>query len=112
MVWEKLEAKRKFPPTSWDELEVSDYHGILSTLEAASGENLTTFRVTDNELKPRAVSARRRGYSGSPGSVTMGKKRYADTQRMLQRLEAVRSYFINRQAPPEPEAPPRLIGFR
>ncbi len=112
VAWAKLDAMKKHPPTSWDELAVSDYNRVLASLEAAApGEDLSGFRVAEEEMKPKAVSFRRGGYSGTPGSVTMGKKRYADTQGMLQRLDAVTSYFNNRQPAPEAEAS-RPIGFR
>jgi hypothetical protein len=110
VAWARLDALRKHPPSLWDQRAVQDYNGLIQAFEdAAPGEDLSAFRVPESELEPR-VTGFTRGTRRGPGKVFKSEKLYCDTQRMLQRIEGVASYFINRQ--PQPDEPvARKIGF-
>jgi hypothetical protein len=106
MAWSRFEAIRKNPPTRWDEGAVSEFHHIVDSLEEASGEDLSSFRVPESELKHEII-ALQRPTGRRPGRKIMSEKRYVDEQFMHRQIEGVASYFQNLQSPP----PPRKIGF-
>lgn len=81
---------------------MSEFHQILAALEKASGEDLSSFRVPDREMKQRVIAANYRH-----GTTTMSDKRYCDEQYMRRQLEGIALYFQNLQPPPES----RKMGF-
>jgi phage terminase small subunit len=106
IAWSRFEAFRKNPPNWWDEGAVSEFHDIVDSLEEASGEDLSSFRVPESELKHEIV-VRLRATGRRPGRKIMSKKRYVDEQFMHRQIEGIASYFQNLQSPPLP----RKIGF-
>ncbi len=103
-------AFRNHIPSRLDDDAVAQFHQIVTALEEASGEDLSSFRIPDTEMKQH-VSSRSpvRAWPGRPpsGGVKMSKKRYCDDNFMRRQIEGMASYFQNLQPPPEP----RKIGF-
>jgi hypothetical protein len=110
LAWSRFEAFRNHPPNWWDEEAVSQFHQIVTALEEASGEDLSSFRVPDSEMKQKIIAVspatRRR-----PGSKTMSEKRYCDEQYMRRQIEGIASYVHSLQPPPEPPPAPPKYGF-
>ena len=79
-------------PSSFDEDDVEHYHGIISALEEASGEDLSVFRIPANKLERRITSVTRGSYTGGPGSVTYSHKRYCNGSYFRSQLHALSDY--------------------
>jgi hypothetical protein len=106
VAWSRFEAFRKNPPTWWDERAVSEFHQIVHGLEEASGEDLSSFRVPEGEMKHEIVALLRPTHRRA-GRKIVSKSRYVDEQFMHRQIEGIASYFRNLQPPP----PPGKIGF-
>jgi hypothetical protein len=96
----KLQSLKAKIPTSLSVARVDEYHEILRLLESGSGEDLSTFRIPDTEMKPR-VSWSRMGIGSRPGHTEYSKEKYADkgyferqidtVSRYVQKLESIQS---------------------
>ena len=67
LAWAKFEAMYKNLPASVTENHVRDFHEILGLLEKASGEDLTSFRVSDSRVqrkRPMNPSSQSTGGAG------------------------------------------------
>jgi|GEM_PF-3814584 len=75
-------------PNYWDVEAVENYHSIVSTLEHASNSdlNLSEFKIPDDKMKPRLVSAGSNGPSYS-------KKLYCDGKFAKQQVEGLAVYL-------------------
>jgi hypothetical protein len=70
----RLEALRNNPPTLWDEIEVSNFHDIVTALENAFSRDFSSSRIPLNRMEPRLVSKQRDPRSGRH----QGRAQYAD----------------------------------
>jgi hypothetical protein len=93
MACARLDVLRKNIPSSLDETRVNEYHAIVDALEAASGENFSQFRIPDNEIKPKLLQVRRRGFNGSPGSASYSDKKYCERNFFTRQIEALWQYL-------------------
>jgi hypothetical protein len=108
LAWARFQALRSHPPSSGNEGEVSQFHEIVSALEAAYGLDLSSFRVPDTEMRQRIVSARRAPYSGRfPAHKQVSDKRFCDVRFLLRQMDGIALYFQNLQPSPERKS----IGF-
>ena len=96
----QLDAYKKHLPDPPLEKHVAEFHSIVKLLEEFSGEDLQSFRIPDDEVKPELIAA----ISG--GKSIYGEKR-CDRDLMLRKIEALRSYFTRLQ--PAPDKP--KFGF-
>jgi hypothetical protein len=95
-----FDALRSHPPKVWDQGVMGEYDQILTALEEAMREDLSSFRVPASEMRPKIVSfSRGRG-------ATMSKERYCDEQFMRRRLEGIAAYLQQRGQ----ELPARRAG--
>lgn len=106
----RFNAFRSHLPNHLDEGAVAQFHEIVSALEEATGEDLSSFRIPESELKHRVISrGPLRARPGRPpsGGTRMSEKRYCDDQVMRRQIEGIASYFASLQSPPHR----RKIGF-
>ena len=107
LAWARFEALRSHPPRQWDETAVSQFNEIVTALEQAHSEDLTSFRIPDSHLKQRIVAVSRIGYRGRRRPPQMSEKRYCDEQFAQRQMEGIVFYFQNLQ--PQPDR--QKIGF-
>lgn len=108
LAWARLEALRSHPPTSWDEVEVSRFHEIVTALEDAYGVDLSSFKIPDAEMKQIVVSMSRASYSGRfPARRQMSDKRFCDVHFVRRQIDGIVLYLQSLQPAPEQ----RKIGF-
>jgi hypothetical protein len=85
---------------------VAQFHEIVDALEEASGENLSSFRIPDSEMKRKVISIRP-GRAPRGPRRWMSEERYCDVEFMRRQLEGIVSYLANLQPPPQR----RKVGF-
>ena len=95
LAWAKLDAFSKDLPTSVLEKHVTEFHEILDLLSQASGEDVSPFRIPNEEVKPIVTSF----VMGKPGSATYSRDKHCDKNLMVRRINEVRNYF-ERISPP------------
>jgi len=95
LAWAKLDAFSKDLPTSILEKHVTEFHAILDLLHEASGEDVSPFRIPDEEVKPVVTSF----VMGKPGSATYSRNKHCDKNLLVRRINEVRNYF-ERISPP------------
>jgi hypothetical protein len=83
LAWAQLDAFSKNLPQSIEEKHVTEFHRLLDLLREATGEDISAFRIPDEEVKPILTSFQRGGYSGRPGRATYSTKKYCDCDRDL-----------------------------
>jgi len=106
----KFDAFRNHPPTAFDEDAVAQFHQIVTALEEAFWENLSSFLIPDSQMEQHLVSVgpvRARPRRPPSGGRKMSEKRYCDDSFMRRQIEGIASYFQNLQPPPGR----REIGF-
>jgi hypothetical protein len=106
----RFNAFRSHPPNRLDEGAVAQFHEIVTALEEASGEDLSSFRIPDSEMKQRVISVSPlRARPGRPpsGGRRMSQERYCDDQYMQRQIEGIASYLQS----PKPSPERRKIGF-
>jgi hypothetical protein len=81
-------ALRAHIPNYVSVARVAEYHAILDTLEFASGEDFSPFRIPESEIRP-IVTSISRGTSRSPGQKYYSKEPYADRGVFTRQIEAV-----------------------
>jgi hypothetical protein len=87
---------------SWPKAEeVEDYHGYIKALEEASGEDLSHFKIPPEKIKPKIISARRRGYGGSPGHTQYSDVGYCDSDFFEAQIRGLRLYLAELQRKPQ-----------
>jgi Trp operon repressor len=89
----QLDALRKNIPASVDESTVNQYHSIVDFLQTSSGEDLSHFRISQTEVKPRVVSFRPGGYGGGPGQVQYSSKKFCEEAYFKRQVEALWQYI-------------------
>ena len=82
---------------------MGEYHGVLESLQSASGEDLSSFRVPQDQLKPKVASFRM-GSRRSPGSTTYTSKKYCDTDFFKRKVAALSSYLSTIETTPQPHS--------
>jgi hypothetical protein len=102
LAWAQLDAFSKNLPGSIEEKHVAEFHAALDLLYEATGEDISPFRIPDEEVKPVPTSIRRRSYSWRPGRTTYSAEKYCDRDLMLRKIDAVCGYFKKLQPPPGP----------
>lgn len=91
-------------PTRIDASVVAQFHKIVDALGEASGEDLSSFRIPDSEMKRRVISVGPlRARPGRPpsGGKRMSEKRYCDVNFMRRQIEGIVCYFASLQPPPQ-----------
>jgi len=88
----QFNALRSNIPSSVSEDVVSEYHNILETLQSASGEDLSSFRVPQDQIEPRVASFRM-GSRRGPGGSTYTRQKYCDTDFFTRKVTALSSYL-------------------
>jgi hypothetical protein len=89
----QLAAFMQHIPTTVDEEDVEQFHGIVKILEEASGEDLSYFKIPNEKLAPRITGARPGGYGGGPGSVTYSQKKYCDSKYFYSQVHGLSNYI-------------------
>lgn len=97
LAWAQFDAFEKNLPSSIREKHVVEYHGILDLLHEVTGEDVSAFRIPDDELKRKLTSK----VPGRPHTATYSDDRFCDRGLMSRRLDAVRGYFERIQPPEE-----------
>jgi hypothetical protein len=111
LAWAQLDAFQKNLPSLVEEKHVAEFHDILKLLDEATGEDISAFRIPDEEVKPRITGILRPAFSGRrPGHTSYSDKKYCDRNLMLRKIDAVYGYFKRLQPPPEKPHKPKL-GF-
>jgi hypothetical protein len=106
----RFDAFRNNPRRAFDEGEVTQFHQIVTALEEAFGEDLSSFRIPDSQMKRRVISVgpvRARPGRRPSGGRKMSDEQYCDDSFMRRQIEGIVSYFRNLQPPSER----RKIGF-
>lgn len=100
----RLEAMRKSIPRSIDTDMVAEYHGIISALGQASGEDLSDFRIHDLKVTRRVTSIQI-GSRHGPGRVDHSPKGYCPRDYFKRQLEGLAAYLPHIHSPNTPAAP-------
>lgn len=87
----RFDAFRLNIPTHFNEETVLHYHGILDDLAAASGEDLSTFKISADKLRHKVASVRRS--STRHGSVTYTQDRYCDSDHFKAQVQGLTRYL-------------------
>lgn len=110
LAWAQLDAFAKNLPPSVTEAHVRQFHGYLDLLHESTGEDISPFRISEEDVKPHIMSLRRSAFGRPTPPAMYSKEKYCERNLMSQKLDAVYNYFKNIQPPPEsPEAP--KFGF-
>lgn len=99
----QFESFRAHLPNSLDEQVVSRFHEIVSLLEKATGEDLSNFRVPDDQMKQSIESIAPGGYRRR-GHVNMSDEKYCDQKFMQMQLDGIVKYFQHLEAQRRPGA--------
>jgi len=78
-----------FPKTE----DVKDYHALVAALEEASGEDLSSFKIPPEKLKPKLMSVRPAPYGGGRGSANYSDIDYCDSNFFEAQIEALKNYL-------------------
>lgn len=97
----ELDSLLASSPPSIKQREVDEFHAILDRFSAATGEDITDFKIDDSEVKPEIASLRPRSYSGRPGFVKYTEEKYCDRNLFERKLNTAKRYFANFQPPHE-----------
>jgi hypothetical protein len=89
----KLNAFMQSIRGPYDEDDVAHFHEIITILEHACGENLSTFKIPADKLKPRVVSVQRASYSGRPGHTRYADKKVCDPSYFLAQVQGIANYL-------------------
>jgi hypothetical protein len=102
----QFQALRSNIPNFIDVGLVAEYHGILQLFSDSSGEDFSSFRIPDSELKPR-VTGWRIGSSRRPGSTTYSKENFCEYDFFQRKVDALFHYLqtiersLHSPTPPE-----------
>jgi hypothetical protein len=78
--------------SSIDKEGVDQFHSIVATLEEASGESLSDFKIPAETLAHRVTSVRPGGYGGGQGSVTYSQKKFCDSSYFRAQVHGLSNY--------------------
>jgi hypothetical protein len=74
----KLEGFAQNLPSMPDEDDVAHFHEIVTLFEEASGQDLSTFRISPDRMKPRAMNLPMFIGPGGPPSVVYSENKYCE----------------------------------
>jgi hypothetical protein len=100
----RLEALRRDIPEDITEDHVVEYHRLLRELQEASGEDLSAFRISDNEVQKRLVRSLVTFLGAPPPPPIYTEKKHCDRNLFSRQVEALWCYVQHLQA--DPNAPP------
>jgi len=60
----RLEALRNHPPKDWDEMEVAQFHDVVTALEGVYEVDFSAFRISRDRMNPRRFGGQRAPRSG------------------------------------------------
>lgn len=107
MAFAQLTGLMQHPPSSPDEDDVRRFHSIVAQFEEACGEDLSVFRVSDEEVAPRVTSFQLAPYGGGHGRSTYSKKKFCNAQYFYARLQGLCNFATALQTKPKPTQPER-----
>jgi len=90
VAWARFSGFQTAPPSGWDAQTVEDFHEVLTALEAASGDDLTAFRIPQSRMKPQETS-----WNTMTGQATYTDELYCDPQYARRQVEGVAAYFAD-----------------
>jgi hypothetical protein len=85
----QFNALREHIPRRVDARLVNKYHAVLDLLEAATGDDLSSFRIHSSELAPVILSLQR----GRPGSAQYSKEKYCDDHFFKRHVDDLAAYL-------------------
>jgi len=85
-----------------EERWVKEYNNALAKITTATGMDLTDFKLSSDDLGESIASA-----NSITGEVTYREGLYCERSRLIQKLDAILTYFTLLQTPPE-----KKIGFK
>lgn len=89
----RLQSLRGNIPSSVDERCVNEYHSIMTALQEASGDDLSSFAIPTEELKPRVIGAVLGGHRDRSSHTYYSDRRYCDRPIFARQVEAL-CYYI------------------
>ncbi len=92
VAWARFDALRRNIPPWLKTEQVAEYHSIVDDLQEASGEDLSAFRIPDDQIKPR-ITAVTRGTIRSPGRAFYSKDAYCDDNFFARQVSALATYI-------------------
>jgi len=101
LAWARFEAFRSHLPQSWNANAASQFHETVTALEQAYAVDLSSFRISDSEMKRMIVGVSRSGRSGRRRPPQMSDEPYCDEQVARRKVDGIVFYFQNLQPPPE-----------
>jgi hypothetical protein len=102
----QLEVMRRNIPDDVPEERVNEYHAIVADLESSLEEDLSAFRIPQNDVTPTPISFRPAPYSRRrPATVRYSTTKYCDRDIFLRKIEGLTLYIQKRR--PQPEANPK-----
>jgi hypothetical protein len=114
LAWARFQALLSHPLSSGDEGEVSQFHEIVSALEEAFNEDLSSFRIPEAAMKQfedesgsTAWVDAGRNVGRFPTGKQMSDKRFCDVHFLQRQIDGIALYFQNRRPTPER----KKIGF-
>jgi hypothetical protein len=83
---------------------IAEYHGIVTALEQASGEDLSDFRIPGSKITPRVTSIQI-GSRHRPGRTHYSSESYCRGEYFERQLEGLAAYLPHIHSPNPPLAP-------
>jgi len=110
--WARFQALLSHRPSSGDEGEVSQFHEIVSALEEAFNEDLSSFRIPEAAMKQfedesGSTAWVDAGRGRFPARKQMSGKRFCDVHFLNRQIDGIAFYFENLRPTPER----KNIGF-
>jgi hypothetical protein len=88
----RLQAMRNKLPTYVDRDMIAEYHGIITALEKASGEDLSAFQIPETKITPRVTSIQI-GSRRHPGHQNFSRESYCRADYFGRQLEGLIAYL-------------------
>ncbi len=79
-------------PNTVNENRVNEYHSIIDALQEASGENLSAFRISAEELRPKTIRGQV-GLIGYPRHTEYSAEKYCDNGYFARQLHGLAGYL-------------------
>lgn len=110
--WARFQALLSHRPSSGDEGEVSQFHEIVSALEEAFNEDLSSFRIPEAAMKQfedesGSTAWVDAGRGRFPARKQMSGKRFCDVDFLNRQIDGIALYFQNLRPTPKRQN----IGF-
>ena len=88
----KLSAFMTFTHEPFDEDKVGDFHAIITTLEEASGEDLSHFKVSPDRLRPNQTTEMTSDFSTGPPRTFYSDKKYCEPGYFRSQIDGLGKY--------------------